>query len=65
MPENAICEGVIKYKGNIIEQKDKEKLRGDEICLIPQSVNFLDPLMKISNQVIGEVKDKEDEKEKN
>lgn len=64
LPENAICEGVIKYKGNIIEQKDKEKLRGDEICLIPQSVNFLDPLMKISNQVIGEVKDKEDEKRK-
>lgn len=64
LPENAICGGVIKYKGNIIEQKDKEKLRGDEICLIPQSVNFLDPLMKISNQVIGEVKDKEDEKRK-
>ena len=64
LSENAICEGVIKYKGNIIEQKDKEKLRGDEICLIPQSVNFLDPLMKISNQVIGEVKDKEDEKRK-
>lgn len=64
LPENVICEGVIKYKGNIIEQKDKEKLRGDEICLIPQSVNFLDPLMKISNQVIGEVKDKEDEKRK-
>lgn len=64
LPENAICEGVIKYKGNIIEQKDKEKLRGDEICLIPQSVNFLDPLMKISNQVIGEVKDKDDEKRK-
>ena len=49
--------------GNLSE-KDKEKLRGDEICLIPQSVNFLDPLMKISNQVIGEVKDKEDEKRK-
>ena len=64
LPENAICEGAIKYKGNIIEQKDKEKLRGDEICLIPQSVNFLDPLMKISNQVIGEVKDKDDEKRK-
>ena len=64
LSENAICEGVIKYKVNIIEQKDKEKLRGDEICLIPQSVNFLDPLMKISNQVIGEVKDKEDEKRK-
>lgn len=64
LPENAICEGVIKYKGNIIEQKDKEKLRGDEICFIPQSVNFLDPLMKISNQVIGEVKDKDDEKRK-
>ena len=29
-------------------QKSKEEIRGKEISLIPQSVNFLDPLMKIA-----------------
>ena len=53
LPENANQKGNIKYKGKILTQKDKEELRGDEIALIPQSVNFLDPLMKISDQAIG------------
>ena len=38
----------------------KEQLRGKEICLIPQSVNFLDPLMKVSEQAIGECKDEKE-----
>ena len=38
----------------------KEELRGKEICLIPQSVNFLDPLMKVSQQAIGECEDEEE-----
>lgn len=59
LPENANLNGKIKYKGKLLNQKLKEKLRGDEISLIPQSVNFLDPLMKISNQVIGENKNNE------
>ena len=32
--------------GKSLSLKDKEKLRGREIVFIPQSVNFLDPLMK-------------------
>lgn len=64
LPRNAQLSGKIKYKGEILDQKRKEELRGKEIALIPQSVNFLDPLMKVSDQVIGEVEDEEDKKRK-
>lgn len=64
LPYNANVTGEIKYKGNILDQELKEKLRGSEICLIPQSVNFLDPLMKVSEQAIGECKDDNEHAEK-
>ncbi len=64
LPYNAHVTGEIKYKGNVLDQEMKEKLRGKEICLIPQSVNFLDPLMKVSEQAIGECKDENEHKEK-
>lgn len=64
LPYNANVTGEIKYKGNILDQELKEKLRGNEICLIPQSVNFLDPLMKVSEQAIGECKDDNEHAEK-
>ena len=64
LPENAKLKGNIKYKGKTLTQKDKEKLRGDEIALIPQSVNFLDPLMKISEQAIGHTENDEEKKAK-
>ena len=57
LPYNANVTGEIKYKGKLLDQKLKEDIRGKEICLIPQSVNFLDPLMKVSQQAIGECKD--------
>lgn len=64
LPENANLQGKIKYKGKELTQKDKEELRGNEISLIPQSVNFLDPLMKISDQAIGLTKSEEEKKAK-
>ncbi len=60
LPYNSHVTGEIKYKGNILTQEIKEQLRGNEICLIPQSVNFLDPLMKVSEQAIGECKDEKE-----
>lgn len=57
LPYNSHITGEIKYKGNLLNQEEKEKLRGREICLIPQSVNFLDPLMKVAQQAIGECED--------
>ena len=60
LPYNANVTGEIKYKGQVLDQKLKEKLRGKEICQIPQSVNYLDPLMKVSEQAIGECKDEKE-----
>ena len=64
LPYNSHVVGELKYKGQVLNQELKEKLRGKEICLIPQSVNFLDPLMKVSEQAIGECKDENEHKEK-
>ena len=54
LPYNSHVTGEIKYKGQTLDQELKEKLRGKEISLIPQSVNYLDPLMKVSEQAIGD-----------
>lgn len=64
LPYNANVTGEIKYNDKILDQSLKEELRGKEICLIPQSVNFLDPLMKVSEQAIGECKDDKEHEEK-
>ncbi|MBQ2652029.1 MAG: ABC transporter ATP-binding protein [Methanobrevibacter sp.] len=64
LPYNSNVTGELKYKGQVLNQELKEKLRGKEICLIPQSVNFLDPLMKVSEQAIGECKDEKEHAQK-
>ncbi|SDD96493.1 peptide/nickel transport system ATP-binding protein [Paenibacillus sp. UNCCL117] len=51
LPGNAICSGSIVYKGEELTQTRKEQLRGREIAFIPQSVNYLDPLMSVGRQV--------------
>lgn len=51
LPINASTGGRMFYKGKEIAQKDKEKLRGKEIVLVPQSVNYLDPLQKVGKQI--------------
>ena len=50
LPENATLKGEIVYKGIKLDQKDKENLRGKELALVPQSVSYLDPLMRTGNQ---------------
>lgn len=52
LPKNAWTEGAIVFDGKELMQKDKERLRGKEISLIPQSVTYLDPLMKVGDQVL-------------
>lgn len=51
LPGNATSSGTILYKGGELTQKRKEQLRGREISFIPQSVNYLDPLMRVGQQV--------------
>lgn len=59
LPDNSSTEGTIIYKGEALDQREKERLRGNEIAFIPQSVNFLDPLMQVSKQVKISIEDKQ------
>ncbi|MEV5025358.1 ABC transporter ATP-binding protein [Paenibacillus sp. LPE1-1-1.1] len=56
LPSNAITSGSIKYKGEELTPKKKEELRGRQISLIPQSVGYLDPLMKSGKQIDSPLK---------
>lgn len=51
LPNNAICGGRILYRGKTLTEERKAQLRGREISFIPQSVNYLDPLMQVDKQV--------------
>ena len=59
LPENATLTGSVLYKGKELDQKAKEGLRGSEIALVPQSVAYLDPLMKVGKQIVTDRKNKE------
>jgi peptide/nickel transport system ATP-binding protein len=51
LPGNATVTGRIFYDGKLLTEERKEEIRGTEIVIVPQSVKFLDPLMKIGPQV--------------
>ena len=51
LPYNATSGGEILYNGEPLTKERKKALRGNEIVLVPQSVAFLDPLMKIGPQI--------------
>ncbi|MDQ0233067.1 ABC transporter ATP-binding protein [Metabacillus malikii] len=51
LPVNSDVSGTCRYKGTPLTAKRQKELRGNEICLVPQSVAYLDPLMKIGKQV--------------
>jgi len=60
LPANARCEGSIYYKGKKLSQRDKESYRGNEWALIPQSVNYLDPLLTVEYQIALSIKNKKE-----
>ena len=62
LPENANVSGTIKYKHQELTPTLQEKLRGKNISLIPQSVNYLNPLMKVKEQAIGYIEDENQKK---
>ncbi len=64
LPGNATVKGHLHYKGRELTPKMQEQLRGTEIALVPQSVAFLDPLMKVGKQVDGHKKPYPTEKRK-
>jgi peptide/nickel transport system ATP-binding protein len=51
LPNNAKMSGTIKFEGVHLNSEKQKRIRGKEIALIPQSVNYLDPLMKIATQI--------------
>ncbi|RCK72592.1 MAG: Dipeptide transport ATP-binding protein DppD [Anaerolineae bacterium] len=51
LPSNAQVEGEIWYQGQLLTPERQAILRGRQIALIPQSVSFLDPLMRVGAQV--------------
>lgn len=53
LPPNAFVTGNIYYRGEQLTPQRLTELRGTGIALIPQSVNFLDPLMTVGKQVKG------------
>ena len=63
LPENAKTKGSIKYYNDELNEKYLRKVRGKDIAFIPQSIDFLDPLMKVGKQVIGINGNKERQKE--
>ncbi len=53
LPGNASVGGCIRYHGEVLTPARQRALRGTELALIPQSVENLDPLMRVGKQVIG------------
>ena len=51
LPPNAVCCGCMKFDEEELTPERLEQLRGREMVLIPQSVSYLDPLMKVGAQV--------------
>lgn len=51
LPYNASLKGSMSYRGSELTQERIEKLRGNEIVMVPQSIAYLDPLMKIGPQI--------------
>jgi len=56
LPGNATVKGHLHYKGQELTPERQAQLRGTEIALVPQSVAFLDPLMKVGKQADGHKK---------
>lgn len=63
LPKNAITEGNITYKEKKLDAKACKKYLGHEISFIPQSVDYLDSLMKVDKQVMGVYGTKERQRE--
>lgn len=64
LPKNAAVEGDMYYSGQRLTPELQEKLRGTELALVPQSIAYLDPLMKVGIQTDGHKKPYPTEKRK-
>lgn len=51
LPENSKVGGTITYNGRPMNEETRKSIRKGEIVLIPQSIDYLDPLMPIGKQI--------------
>lgn len=51
LPANAAVSGCIRFKDEPLTPQRVERLRGREIALVPQSVAFLNPLLRVGSQI--------------
>ena len=63
LPKNASTSGKIFYEGEELTDKKRSELLGRKIVFIPQSIDYLDPVMKVGKQVQGvySTKDRQEE----
>lgn len=64
LPENASVRGHLHYQEQELNPERQAQLRGSEIALVPQSVAYLDPLMKAGKQADGHRRPVRSEKRK-
>ncbi|WP_371366879.1 Peptide transport system ATP-binding protein SapD [Sporomusa rhizae] len=57
LPPNCNASGNIFFEDELLDNARIQELRGKKIVLVPQSVNYLDPLEKIGEQVRKECKE--------
>ena len=55
LPENATVYGTMEYRGGTIGPERIRALRGRVLALVPQSVNYLDPLERVGTQIARSV----------
>jgi peptide/nickel transport system ATP-binding protein len=53
LPRNARVSGDMRYRGEPITEPLLREIRGRELALVPQSLTYLDPLMKTGEQING------------
>ena len=63
LPKNATVDGKIVYDGEKLTDEKRKELLGRKIVFIPQSIDYLDPVMKIGKQARGVYSTKERQEE--
>ncbi len=53
LPRNAVTSGEILLSGEVLDAKLRKEKVGKDLIMIPQSITYLDPLMKVGKQVRG------------
>ena len=53
LPDNARVAGSIRFRGQELDTQLQARLRGSSMAFVPQSVDYLDPLMRTLEQVRG------------